>query len=139
MILPKSFLLYILVIYPGIRLGDIRKVNITTCSVLILPKHGVDCCTKLDRILLIDIVGIHLEIFESIDCGLIRVELYFPLSSLAHSLAHARADLDILKDGLFFSPGIREYYINRDITGSRFAKNDLTVRFMLQEVYESYK
>jgi hypothetical protein len=63
---------------------------------------------------------------------------YLPLPSLAHSLAHVRADLDILEDDLLFSPRMREYCVGRDIATGRFAKDDLAVGFALQEAYKRH-
>jgi hypothetical protein len=63
MAIPKGFLLYPLVIYPVIRLRNIRKVNVVVYSILILPKHEINRRTKLDRIFLINIVYIDPEVF----------------------------------------------------------------------------
>jgi hypothetical protein len=107
-------------------------------SVLILSKHRIDRYANLDRILPINTAGVYLEVSKSIGFGLLRVELYLPPPSLAYSLAYVRADLDILKDDLLFSPRIREYCVGRDIAAGRFAKDDLAVGFALQEAYKRH-
>jgi hypothetical protein len=51
----------------------------------------------------------------------LHIGLYFPLASLVSY----RAGFYILKINFLFFPGIEEYYIRKDITTSRFAKNNL--------------
>jgi hypothetical protein len=101
-------------------------------------KHGIDRRTKLDRILLINIVGVYLEVFKPIYYSLLYIELYLPLPNLIYSLTLILTLLQVLVDNLLFSLGMREYYIGRDFTTGRFAKDDLAVRFALQEVYKGY-
>jgi len=105
---------------------------------LILPKYKIDCYAKLNCILLINIAGVYLKISKSIGCSLICAALYLPLLSLAYSLTYVCTNLNILKDNLVFSLGIREYCISRDIAAGRFAKGDLAVKFALQEAYKRY-
>jgi hypothetical protein len=47
--------------------------------------------------------------------------------------------LDILKDDLLFSLGMREYCVGRDIATGRLVKNDLTVGLALQEAYQRHE
>jgi hypothetical protein len=133
--IPKGFLPCPLVIHPVVRLGDIRKVDVAARSVLIPPKHGIDRRAKLNCILLIDTAGIYPEVFKPIDCGLLCAELYLPPPSLVHSLTLVLALLQVSIDDLLFSPGMREYCVGRDFAAGRFMKDDLAVRFALQEVY----
>jgi hypothetical protein len=136
--IPKGFLPCPLVIHPVIRLRDIRKVDVAAHSVLIPPKYGIDRYAKFDRIILIDTVGIDLEVFQSVYYGLLHIELYLPPPSLVYSVIYIYTNLDILKNDLLFSPGMREYCVGRDIADSRFAKDDLAVVCTLQEAYKRY-
>ena len=116
----------------------IREIHVAFLCISILVKHRINSFWKLDGIRLIDIAGVHPEVFQSIGCDLFRVELYLSLPSLIHSLTYIHANLDILKNDLLFSPGIREYCVGRDIAAGRFAKDDLAVGFTLQEAYERH-
>ena len=92
---------------------------------------------KLKCILFIDAAGIY-QVFKPIDCGLLRIQLSLPPPSLVHGLALVLALLQVLRDDLLFSPGIREYCVGRDFAAGKFAKDDLAVGFALQEAYKTY-
>ena len=131
---PEGLFPYPLVIYFGVGFGDIQKVDVAARCVLILPKHGIDRCAKLNRILLIDAASVYPEILQSISGGLLCAELYLLLPSLALPYA----GFCILKANFLLSLGVRKYCVGRDIATSRFAKDDLAIGFLLQEAYKSY-
>ncbi len=131
---PEGLFPYPLVIRFGVRYRDIRKVDVAVRCVLILLKHGIDRRAELNRILLINVVGVYPEELQSISGGLLRAELYL----LPPSLALPCASLCVLKANFLLSPGVRKYCVGRDIAASRFAKDDLAIRFPLQEPYESH-
>jgi hypothetical protein len=116
----------------------IREVYVAFLYISILAKYRINSFWKLGGIRLINIAGIYPEVFQFISCGLFRAELYLPSPSIIYSLTHVHASLDILKNDLLFSPGMREYCVGRDIAASRFAKDDLAIRFALQEAYERH-
>ena len=104
------------------------------CCILILLKHEIDCCAKLNSILLVDIAGVYLEVLQSISSSLLRAELYL----LPLSLALCYASFCILKANFLLSPSVRKYCIGKDIAASRFAKDNLAIGFLLQVAYKSY-
>jgi hypothetical protein len=62
-------------------------VDIIAYSVLIPPKYRINYYAKLNYILLINIVGVYLEVFKLIYYSLLYIELYLPLPSLIYNLA----------------------------------------------------
>jgi hypothetical protein len=134
-ILFKSLFLCFLVIRSSIRFRDIQKVDVVARSILIPPKYRIDRRAELDRILLIDTAGIYPEVLQSVDCSLLRVELYF----LPPSLTLTYAGFCFLQANLLLSPSIREYYVRGDVAAGSFAKDDLAVRSTLQEAYKNHR
>jgi hypothetical protein len=134
LILPKNFFLYSLVIRFRVRFRNIRKIDIAVCCVLILLKHRIDRRAELNRILLVNVISVYLEVLQSISSSLFRVELYLLLPSLAFPCA----GFCVLKTNFLLSPSVRKYYVSRDIAAGRFAKDNLVVRFLLQEVYKNH-
>lgn len=61
---------------------DICEIDIVSSGLLIPTKHGVDSFGELCDILLVNAVGIYLEVSKTISRSLVRVELYLLLSSL---------------------------------------------------------
>jgi len=81
----------------------------------------------ISRVSLYSATSIYPEIFQSIGCGLLRAELYLSPASLARR----RAGFHVLKTDLLFSPGMREYCVQREIAAGGFAGNDFAVGFVV--------
>ncbi|PMD67463.1 uncharacterized protein K444DRAFT_606402 [Hyaloscypha bicolor E] len=64
--------------------------------------------------------------------------MYLPPPSFVYSLVLVLALLQVLINDLLFFPGMREYCVSRGFAADEFAKDNLAVRFALQEAYTRY-
>jgi hypothetical protein len=75
----------------------------------------------------VDIVNICPKTLQFINNSLFRIKLYLLLSNIVFF----NTSFCILKTNFLLFLNIREYYINRNVAASDFAKNDLVIWFML--------